>query len=42
MDYRPYSPNLAPCDFYFFEPLKKQLAGKGFATHADVKQAAVT
>lgn len=42
-DYLPYSPDLAPCYFYFFfEPLKKQLAGKRFATHADVKQAAAT
>jgi hypothetical protein len=42
MDYLPQSPDLAPFDFYVFEPLKKQLAGKRFATHADVKQAAST
>jgi hypothetical protein len=33
------SPNLAPCDFRLFVPLKKHLGGKLFAADADVKRA---
>lgn len=38
----PTDPISRPVIYTFFEPLKKQLAGKRSATHADVKQAAVT
>jgi histone-lysine N-methyltransferase SETMAR len=39
MDYPPYSPDIAPSDFYLFGFLKKHLTGKQFATDADMKQA---
>jgi hypothetical protein len=29
--YRPYSPDLAPCDFYLFGYVKESLSGKEFA-----------
>lgn len=32
----PYSPDLAPCDFFLFPNLKKHLAGKKFKTNAEV------
>jgi len=34
-----YSSNLVPSDFQLSKRLKKQVAGKQFATDADVKQA---
>jgi hypothetical protein len=30
MDYPPYSPDLAPCDFWLFPKLKKVLKGQRF------------
>lgn len=32
----PYSPDLAPCDFFLFPVLKKHLAGQKFATNGEV------
>ena len=34
----PYSPDLAPWDFFFFPRLKKDMEGKRFATVEEVKQ----
>jgi histone-lysine N-methyltransferase SETMAR len=34
----PYSPDLAPCDFFLFGYLKSQLAGKTFFDEDDVKE----
>jgi hypothetical protein len=31
LDHPPYSPDLAPSDFYLFPKLKKELRGKRFA-----------
>jgi len=39
MDFHPRSPRLEPSDFQLFEPLKKHLADKRFATDVQVKQA---
>ena len=33
----PYSPDLAPCDFFLFDRLKKPLRGKHFATEAEIE-----
>lgn len=38
MDHPPYSPNLMPSDFHYCGHLKQHLAGKKFATHANMKQ----
>ena len=35
----PYSPDLAPCDFFLFPTMKKTLKGKRFATMEEVKTA---
>lgn len=35
----PYSPDLAPCDFHLFGPLKTHLGGRRFKTDDDVKKA---
>jgi len=35
----PYSPDLAPCDFFLFLTMKKTLKGKRFATVEEVKTA---
>jgi histone-lysine N-methyltransferase SETMAR len=35
----PYSPDLAPSDFYLFSPLKRHLSGKCFENEADVTAA---
>ena len=35
----PYSPDLAPCDFFLFPTMKKTLKGKRFATVEEVKTA---
>lgn len=35
----PYSPDLAPCDFWFFPNLKKNLGGTAYTTDSEVKQA---
>ena len=32
----PYSPDLAPSDFYLFSPLKSSLAGKSFASRDEI------
>ncbi|KAI6651395.1 Transposase [Oopsacas minuta] len=32
LDHPPYSPDLAPCDFWLFAKLKKDLAGRDFDT----------
>ena len=34
----PYSPDLSPCDYAIFGPLKKALRGKRFTSDDDVKQ----
>jgi len=36
--YPPYISSLMPCDFNFCGHLKQQIAGKKFATHADMRQ----
>jgi len=35
----PYSPNLAPCDFNFFRPLKDAIHGCHFPSGKEVKKA---
>jgi len=35
----PYSPDLAPCDFFLFPTMKKAMKGKRFATVKEVKTA---
>ena len=32
LEHAPYSPNLAPCDFFLFPKLKSRLAGRNFKT----------
>ncbi len=39
VDHPPYSPDLAPSDFWLFRHLKKYLRGKTFATKEDLKAA---
>jgi len=34
----PYSPDLAPCDFFLFPPMKGQKKGKRFADVREVKK----
>jgi hypothetical protein len=34
----PYSPDLAPCDFFLFPKLKKVLKGHRFETMEDIKR----
>jgi len=39
MDHPPYSPDLAPCDFWFFPKLKKNaLKGQSFADLSDIQR----
>jgi len=38
LSHPPYSPDLAPCDFHLFGPLKKALRGKKFQDNEDVKK----
>ena len=33
----PYSPDLAPCDFFLFPRMKRQMKGKSFADISEVK-----
>ena len=40
--YPPYSPDLAPSDFFLFSKMKEHLAGKRFANDEDLKDAVVT
>lgn len=35
----PYSPDLAPCDFFLFPNLKKWLGGKRFSSNSEVVEA---
>jgi len=42
LDHPPYSPDLAPSDYYLFPGLKKQLKGHHFSSDADVTAAAET
>ena len=39
LDHPPYSPDLAPSDYYLFPKLKKELRGKKFSTDEEVKDA---
>jgi histone-lysine N-methyltransferase SETMAR len=32
----PYSPDLSPCDFFLFDPLKKKMVGKTFKSHLEI------
>jgi hypothetical protein len=36
MDYPPYSPDLAPCDFWLFPKLKSALKDQSFAHITDI------
>ena len=38
----PYSPDLAPCDFWAFPELKRRLAGKKFEDDEEMKCAVMT
>ena len=38
----PYSPNLAPCDFFFFPKIKSVLKGRHFSDIDSIKIAATT
>jgi len=38
-DYPPYSPDLAPSDFYLFSKMKEHLAGKRFTDDEDLQHA---
>ena len=37
MDHPPYSPDLAPCDFWLFPKLKNALKGQRFADFSDIQ-----
>jgi histone-lysine N-methyltransferase SETMAR len=37
MDHPPYSPDLAPCDFWFFSKIKNALGGQRFADIPDIQ-----
>ena len=39
LDHAPYSPDMSPCDFYVFGPLKKHLKGKRFNSDDELKDA---
>ena len=39
MDHPPYSPDLAPCDFWLFPTLKERLAGRKFDRVQDLAKA---
>jgi len=38
MDHPPYSPDLAPCDFWLFPKLKNALKGQRFADLSDIQR----
>jgi len=38
LQHPPYSPDLAPCDFWAFPTLKAQLRGKRFSSDDEVKK----
>jgi len=42
LDHPPYSPDLAPSDYYLFPGLKKELKGRHFSSDAEVIDAAET
>ena len=42
LKYSPYSPDLAPCDFWAFPTLKRQLRGKRFSSDDEVRNAMAT
>jgi len=37
LEHPPYSPDLSPCDFFLFGPLKEELGGRRFATNEEVE-----
>lgn len=37
LDHPPYSPDLSPCDFHMFGPLKEALGGQRFDSDAEVE-----
>lgn len=37
LDHPPYSPDLSPCDYFLFAPLKESLGGERFANNEDVE-----
>ena len=37
LDHPPYSPDMSPCDFHVFGPLKKHLKGKCFISDGALK-----
>lgn len=39
LNHPPYSPDLAPSDYYLFPKIKKELRGKKFSTDEEVKDA---
>jgi transposase len=42
LDHPPYSPDLAPCDFWLFPKLKTALKGHRFSDIADIQEHAMT
>jgi hypothetical protein len=42
LDYAPYSPDLAPSNFYFFPTLKRTLEERRFTTNEDTEAAVRT
>jgi len=38
LHHSPYSPDLAPCDFHVFGPLKKALKGRRFTDNDEVRE----
>jgi histone-lysine N-methyltransferase SETMAR len=39
LDHTPYSPDLSPCDYHMFGPLKKTLKGRQFISDEAVREA---
>ena len=37
MNHPPYSPDLAPCDYFLFRHLKKHLRGRRFSSDTDIR-----
>ena len=42
LEHPPYSPDLAPCDFYLFPRIKKAIKGHHFKSADEVKSAAIS
>lgn len=38
LDHPPYSPDLSPCDFFLFAPMKQSLGGERFENNEDVEE----